>query len=60
LALFALFLCLGSADDFEQLERAWVILLTASLAIVLITARPRGTSRRRSSRWRARAAPRGS
>jgi hypothetical protein len=42
LALFALFLCLGSADDFEQLERAWVILLTASLAIVLITARPRG------------------
>jgi len=41
-ALLALLLCLGPADEFEQLERAWVVLLTASLAIVLIATRIRG------------------
>lgn len=41
-ALLAVLLCLGPADDFEQLERAWVVLLTASLAIVLIATRARG------------------
>jgi hypothetical protein len=41
-ALVAVLLCLGPADDFEQLERAWVVLLTASVAIVLITTRVRG------------------
>jgi hypothetical protein len=40
-ALLALLLCLGPADDFEQLERAWVVLLTAGVAIVLIATRAR-------------------
>ncbi len=41
-ALIAVVLCLGPADDFEQLERAWVVLLTASVAIVVLATRPRG------------------
>jgi Predicted membrane protein (DUF2232) len=41
-AALAVLLCLGPADEFEQLERAWVVLLTASLAIVLIGTRVRG------------------
>jgi hypothetical protein len=36
-AILTVLLCLGPADDFEQLERAWVVLLTAGVAIVLIT-----------------------
>ena len=42
IALLAVFLCLGPADKFEQLERAWVVLLTGSVAIVLIATRARG------------------
>jgi len=40
-AALAVLLCLGPADDFEQLERAWVVLLTAGVAIVLIATRAR-------------------
>ena len=32
----------GPADDFEQLERAWVVLLTAGIAIVLLVGGRRG------------------
>ena len=41
-ALLAVVLCLGPADDFGQLERAWVVLLTASAAIVVLATRVRG------------------
>jgi hypothetical protein len=41
-AIIAVLLSLGPADEFEQLERAWVVLLTASLAIVLIATGARG------------------
>ena len=41
-ALLAVLLSLGPADDFGQLEHAWVVLLTASVAIVLLTTRARG------------------
>ena len=40
-ALLAVLLCLGPADEFGQLERAWVVLLTASVAIVLLATRAR-------------------
>jgi hypothetical protein len=42
IVLVAVLLSLGPADEFEQLERAWVVLLTASLTIVLITTGARG------------------
>jgi hypothetical protein len=32
-------LCAGPADSFVQLERAWLVLLTASLAVVLVSGR---------------------
>jgi hypothetical protein len=35
LVALVVFLCAGPADSFDQLERAWLVLLTASLAIVL-------------------------
>ena len=35
--LVTLALCWGPADEFEQLERAWVVLLTAAVAIAVIT-----------------------
>ena len=35
-------LCAGPADSFDQLERAWLVLLTASLAIVLASGRTSG------------------
>ena len=41
-ALLAVVLCLGPADDFGQLERAWVVLLRASAAIVVLATRVRG------------------
>jgi hypothetical protein len=41
-ALLAVLLCLGPADDFEQLERAWLVLLTGGLAVTLLIGRRRG------------------
>ena len=41
-AAVAVLLCLGPADDFGQLERAWVVLLTASVAIVVLATGVRG------------------
>jgi hypothetical protein len=35
LVALVVFLCAGPADSFDQLERAWLLLLTASLGIVL-------------------------
>ena len=42
LVLFAVWLLQGGADDFAQLERGWVVLLTGSLIIVLTIGRMRG------------------
>jgi len=42
LALLAVLLCLGPADDYEQLERAWLLLLAGALAVTLLA----GGSRR--------------
>jgi hypothetical protein len=44
LSLVALVVALsaGPADSFDQLERAWLVLLTASLGIVLASGRQRG------------------
>lgn len=42
LALLVLWLSAGPADSFAQLERAWLVLLTASLGIVLAWGRPGG------------------
>lgn len=40
-ALVAVVLCLGPDDHYEQLACAWVVLLTASVAIVVLTTRAR-------------------
>ena len=42
LAVLVVVLCAGPADSFDQLERAWLVLLTASLAIVLASGRAGG------------------
>jgi hypothetical protein len=42
LALAVVWLSAGPADSFDQLERAWLVLLTGSLAIVLSSGRARG------------------
>jgi hypothetical protein len=42
LAALAIWLLLGPADEFTQLERAWIVLLTGSLVIVLVVGRTRG------------------
>ena len=42
LLALAVVLCAGPADGFDQLERAWLVLLTASLAVVLISGRLQG------------------
>jgi len=42
LAALVVVLCAGPADSFDQLERAWLILLTASLAVVLVSGRAGG------------------
>jgi hypothetical protein len=42
LAVLVVVLCAGPADSFDQLERAWLVLLTASLAIVLVSGRLQG------------------
>ncbi len=35
-------LCAGPADSFDQLERAWLVLLSAGVASVVLAGRPRG------------------
>jgi hypothetical protein len=42
LLLFVVWLSAGPADAFNQVERAWLVLLTGSLAIVVSSERPRG------------------
>jgi hypothetical protein len=42
LVLFVVWLSAGPADSFEELERAWLVLLTGSLAIVVMSGRPTG------------------
>ncbi len=42
LAALVVWLCAGPADGFDQLERAWLVLLTASVAIVLAWGRAAG------------------
>ncbi len=42
LAAFLVWLLAGTGDDFQQLERAWVVLLTGSLVVVLAVGRWRG------------------
>jgi len=42
LAGLVVILCTGPADSFGQLERAWLVLLTASLAVVLVSSRGGG------------------
>jgi hypothetical protein len=42
LILFVVWLSAGPADGFDQIERAWLILLTGSLAIVMAAERPQG------------------
>jgi len=39
LILLVAVICSGPADSFDQLERAWLVLLTASLAVVLVSGR---------------------
>jgi hypothetical protein len=39
LVALVVYLCAGSADGFDQLERAWLVLLAASLAVVLASGR---------------------
>ncbi len=42
LLALVVYLCAGPADSFDQLERAWLVLLTASLAVVLASGRISG------------------
>jgi hypothetical protein len=42
LAVLVVVLCVGPADSFDQLERAWLVLVTASLAVVLVSGRLQG------------------
>lgn len=42
LMLFILWLFAGPADSFDQIERAWLVLLTGSLAVVMTSERPTG------------------
>ncbi len=42
LVAFLVWLLVGPGDEFEQLERAWVVLLTGSLVVVLVAGRARG------------------
>ncbi len=42
LVAFLVWLLVGPGDEFEQLERAWVVLLTGSLVVVLVIGRSRG------------------
>lgn len=42
LMLFVVWLSAGPADSFDLMERAWLVLLTGSLAIVVTSGRPKG------------------
>lgn len=42
LLAFLVWLLLGPGDEFEQLERAWIVLLSGSLVVVLAVGRARG------------------
>jgi predicted membrane protein DUF2232 len=42
LTAIVIWLLVGTSDAFEELERAWVVLLTGSLVVVLVSGRTRG------------------